>query len=253
LTLQEQLEQSGNWLFRWRSYLPLILLGVVAVAMAEGGDLDAVSWDRPWEMGCVAVSLLGVVLRAVVVGFTPEGTSGRNTSGQVAESLNTTGLYSVLRHPLYLGNFLMWLGISLYPRLWWLVLIVVLSFWLYYERIMLAEEAFLREKFGDRFLRWAARTPAFIPALSGWCTPDRRFSMRKVLRKELSGMLGVVVTFTALEIVDDALWGRFLERDPLWEGFLGCGLLLFLTLLLLKRKTRMLQDPPTDVWRPNRT
>ena len=57
------------------------------------------------------------------VGFTPRGTSGRNTKeGQVAESLNTLGMYSMCRHPLYLGNLLMWLGIVMYMgHLWFAV------------------------------------------------------------------------------------------------------------------------------------
>ncbi|MGB8874133.1 MAG: hypothetical protein WCC75_12145, partial [Desulfobaccales bacterium] len=45
-------------------------------------------------------------------GLPPRGTSGRNTQGQVAETLNTTGIYSLVRNPLYLGNFLIWLGLS---------------------------------------------------------------------------------------------------------------------------------------------
>ena len=36
-------------------------------------------------------------------------TSGKNTAKQIAESLNTSGIYSVLRNPLYLANFLNWL------------------------------------------------------------------------------------------------------------------------------------------------
>lgn len=190
MNLQEHLERSGAWLFRWHSYVLLVLLAMVMAALAQAGDLDAWSGDHLSEILCVGISLLGLVLRAMVVGFTPKGTSGRNTTEQVAETLNTTGIYSVVRHPLYLGNFLTWLGVALYPRLWWLAVIVVLSFWLYYERIMLAEEAFLHGKFGNDFRRWAGRTPAFVPAPSRWRAPGRRFSPRKVLRKELSGMLG---------------------------------------------------------------
>ncbi|MGC9453013.1 MAG: methyltransferase family protein, partial [Oceanipulchritudo sp.] len=51
------------------------------------------------------------------------GTSGRNTKQQVAYSLNTTGFYSVVRNPLYLGNFFMYLGIALFTHHWWLVLV----------------------------------------------------------------------------------------------------------------------------------
>ena len=60
------------------------------------------------------------------MGFAPRGTSGRNTLGQVAEVLNTSGMYSVVRNPLYLGNFVIWLGLALFIKVWWCILIVVL-------------------------------------------------------------------------------------------------------------------------------
>jgi len=75
-------------------------------------------------------------------GYAPRGTSGRHTLRQEAKRLNSSGMYSLLRHPLYLGNALMWLGISLFVHVWWVVVISMLIFWIYYERIMFAEEEF---------------------------------------------------------------------------------------------------------------
>jgi len=106
------------------------------------------AWDRAWELFCLGVSLLGLYIRVMTIGYRPHGTSGRNTHGQVAETLNTEGMYSITRHPLYLGNYFNWLGLALFTHDWWLPVIVSLAFWLYYERIMFAEESFLEEKFG---------------------------------------------------------------------------------------------------------
>ena len=103
----------------------------------------------------------------------PKDTSRRNTGRPQAETLNTTGLYSVVRHPLYLGNYLMWLGVALFPGAWWAPVIVSLVFWLYYERIMFAEEEFLRRQFGEHYTAWAAATPAFLPRLGRWRSPGR--------------------------------------------------------------------------------
>ena len=109
------------------------------------------------------VALAGLGVRAYVAGHVPQGTSGRNTRSQICEGLNTDGAYSMVRHPLYLGNFLIWLGVALVPRSAWLLLLVTAAFWIYYERIMYAEEEFLRNKFGERYLFWARTTPAFLP------------------------------------------------------------------------------------------
>ena len=57
----------------------------------------------------IIISFLGEAIRIFTVAYTPAGTSGRNTKQQLADTLNTTGIYSLLRHPLYLGNFFMFL------------------------------------------------------------------------------------------------------------------------------------------------
>ena len=117
---------------------------------------------------------LGVAVRASQR-FTASHTSGRNTEGQVADSLNTTGMYSIVRNPLYLGNFLMILGVVLFLRIWWIPALYATLFALYYERIIFAEEMFLRDKFGQDYLAWASKTPAFFPKFALW-KPTASFS-----------------------------------------------------------------------------
>jgi hypothetical protein len=60
------------------------------------------------------------------------------------------------------------IGFAPWPHVWWLVVLTTCFYALYYERIMLAEEAFLRDRFGEAFEKWAAQTPAFIPRFHGW-------------------------------------------------------------------------------------
>ena len=161
MKLVEQLGQSGDLLFRWRSWLPLLLLPLfVASFQGLAYPLGSHRLDLLWEISCFAVSVLGLAVRVVTVGTSPRGTSGRNTRAQKAAVLNTTGPYSVVRHPLYLANYLIALGMSLFSRTWFLPVIVSLATILYYERIAAREEGFLELRFGDAFRRWAARVPA---------------------------------------------------------------------------------------------
>ena len=133
MALKEELENSGNWLFRWRSYLPLLMMVIALIDMRHFTYLDN-DYDRNlyWEVCCLMVSFGGLIIRAAVVGYVQEGTSGRNTIGQEAASLNTNGMYSIVRHPLYLGNFFIWLGISLFIRHWHVSLLCMLCFWYIY-------------------------------------------------------------------------------------------------------------------------
>jgi len=103
-------------------------------------------WEYIFEIFCISISLIGIIVRVIIAGKVPEGTSGRNTKEQKAESLNTTGLYSIVRHPIYvLGNFPIFLGIILFLQLWWAILPSIAIFWIYYLPIMKAEDKFLEK------------------------------------------------------------------------------------------------------------
>ena len=242
MALREELETSGDWLFRRRSYLPLLMGVPMLLAMQHP---DYLCQDRPWPdywgLFCMAGSLFGLGVRAVTVGCVPERTSGRNTKeGHVADVLNTTGMYSIVRHPLYLGNFIIWLGVSMYCGVWWLVAIVALLFWVYYERIVYAEEEFLRQRFVDTYRRWAEQTPAFLPRLELWRRPALAFSLRTVLRREYTGLFGIVATFYVLKVYERVIVHRDATLEPVWSGMFVAGLVIYLTLAAIKHQTRLL-------------
>jgi protein-S-isoprenylcysteine O-methyltransferase Ste14 len=241
MELHEKFIREGNWLFRWRSYLPLLMLAVFISAMSDFEYLGhSERLDALWEILCLLLSGVGLGIRVLTIGFVPKGTSGRNTKRQKAETLNTTGMYAIVRNPLYLGNFFMWLGISLFPHVWWLMVIYVLAFYLYYERIIFAEESFLKTKFGDRFADWAGKTPAFIPRFKKWQRPSLSFSLRQVLRREYNGFLALILAFFALEVAGDLNVKGRLEIDLMWLLLTAFGIAVWGVLLTLKKKTRLL-------------
>jgi len=237
MPLREEHERAGNWLFRWRSYLPLLVLGLALIGMRDFTYfLNDPRWDQVWKAICLAVSFAGLGVRAHVIGYVPEGTSGRNTLSQKAVYLNVSGLYSIVRHPLYLGNFLIWFGMLLCVQQWMLGVICVLIFWLYYERIMFAEEEFLRREFGEDYVTWASRTPCFFPRVSQWKPPEKPFSWRKVLKDEYSGFFAIVATFTVLEVISDWVVVGQIKLDVGWAVFFLLGLIIYLTLRTMKKK-----------------
>lgn len=193
-----------------------------------------------WVIFCIGVSFFGLFIRVITIGHTPKSTSGRNTSQQKASTVNSTGIYSAVRHPLYVGNFFMWFGIVLYVHSAWAALTFLLIYWLYYERIMYAEEEFLRGKFGKVYEEWASKTPAFIPTFKKYVPPALPFSLRNVLKREYSGFFAVIFCFTLLELIKNYQ----LEGKPAlgngWIIFFGTGLFIYLLLRTLKRNTKIL-------------
>jgi len=239
--LQTDFERQGNFLFRWRSYLPILFIVPFTLAMFNmRWPLDSHRIHTYWEIICLCFSASGLCIRCIVVGYAPAGTSGRNTASQKAQVLNTTGLYGMVRHPLYLGNYLIGLGPTLLPMNWWLAAVFTLCFVIYYERIMFAEEKFLLSKFGEAFKEWATVTPAFVPRLTTWITPSLPFSFRNVLRREYTAFLQITTAFFVVEILGHLVVDQELKLEPFWVGLAILGVIQYIVLRSLKRHTNLL-------------
>jgi protein-S-isoprenylcysteine O-methyltransferase Ste14 len=251
MRLARRLEHDGGFLFRWRSFLPLLLIPVALAAIARGSPLEGHIGERGyhlWAYGCMLLSFTGLAIRWATVAFVPAHTSGRNTRSQRADALNRTGLYSVTRNPLYLGNFLAILGIAMSIGVWWFAVIVCLSYWLYIERIIMTEEAFLADKHGAVYASWVAETPVFIPRLRNWTPPAERGSLKTLLRREFNGVLAVGAAFIAFEAISDLGFGKeplttWMWEDGVWVALLLGSAFVFCVLRTFKKHTNILRVP----------
>jgi protein-S-isoprenylcysteine O-methyltransferase Ste14 len=244
MSLREEIEKQGDWLFQWRSYLPLVFAPAFAIALYNYRWPFAEYQDyQIWAKLCFGISLIGLAVRCLTVGYTPAQTSGRDTCGQLAAELNTTGMYSLVRHPLYLGNFLIGSGVCLAPFVWWLPVMYCLIFCSYYERIMLAEEAFLQRSFRKKFAAWSARTPAFFPRHLRWRHPQLKFSFRKVLKREYTGLMVVIICNAAVQLSEHLIVDHRVVYEAFWVTLLICGGVAYFSLKSLKSCTTLLDVP----------
>jgi len=247
MLLDEQLAHSGQTLFRWRSYIPLVLLGITVYLLRDFDyPFGSRAADRYWELGCLAISLLGLWIRMATLGRVPPGTSGRNTKKQVADYLNTTGMYSMCRNPLYLGNFFIVFGTTFLPRVWWYPIFYILLFALFYERVIMAEERFLRDKYGQPYRDWAAKTPAFWPSLGGRVPAELRFSLRTVIRREFHSLAGIIGVYALLEGLSEYFRAGAFTVDPMWQWMFYVSVGFYVPLLLLDRFTKVLHEDRKD-------
>jgi protein-S-isoprenylcysteine O-methyltransferase Ste14 len=243
MALKETYEKQGAFLFRHRSYLPLLMGPLVVAAFLDphySHPLFSGFSGGLWKAICILISFSGIWVRSLVAGYVPLGTSGRNTERQVAHSLNTKGMYSFVRNPLYLGNFLIILGLLLFIQVWWFTLVGIAVFWIFYERIIFTEEEFLRGKFGATFVEWSMKTPVFIPKFKGWEKPELPFSWKIVLRREHSTQFGMVSALTLLGITSDLFTKPDHKIAAFWWIFWGTSLVIYLVFRFLKKKTSVL-------------
>lgn len=109
--------------------------------------------EAHWVPWAIAATVLGAGMRAWAA-----GTVFKN------EILATTGPYSFIRHPLYLGNILIFIGFNLLNNEAWAWLLTVSFLWFYYPPAIAYEDGKLEDLFGQQWREWRVRTPALIPA-----------------------------------------------------------------------------------------
>jgi protein-S-isoprenylcysteine O-methyltransferase Ste14 len=241
MALVHEFESSGNWLFKRRSWLPVFMV-VAGIVVMYLGNRQAILFDMRDELIFLGVSLLGQLIRILTVGFTPRNTSGRNTvKGQVADELNVTGIYSLLRHPLYLGNFFMWLGPVLFLRSFCFTIIFGLLYWLYYERIMFAEEQFLRRKFGEAYDKWSEKVGSFIPYSFHFIAPGLPFSIKNVLKREYNSFINIFVIFVLMDLFRNYYLSRHISLTPMWMYLGISSFIIWIVTRTIQKQTRWLE------------
>ena len=244
MLIRDRLHEQGAWLFQLRSSLPLLLAPLALLALRDSQAFETRYGDEiddAFDWLCVAVSASGLALRAVAAGSVPRRTSGRNTrKGQVADELNTTGVYSIVRHPLYLANFAIFAGFLLATGSPWFALVGVLAYWVYYERIAYAEEEYLVRRFGARYLASAQATPAFVPRTSAWRAPTLPFCWRSAVEREYRTVCATLLGFALLDYAEDAMaLGRFeYEREA--TLLFACAALVFAAVRFAHKRTSLL-------------
>ncbi len=164
-------------------------------------------------------------------------------SGYLIKSyhLTTCGPYAYTRNPLYLGNFLVGLGVMATSANTFLVLYYVASFYFLYAGTVREEERDLRQKYGKEFDDYAVRVPPFIPSPFAYPRREKRsFSWAHVFRNgefiRLSGF-GALLAFLHLwhMAASGPRWGepRGIVTVAVFVAFLGS---LWLN-IFIRRKT----------------
>ena len=140
---------------RWRVALAqFVFYGAVIYAFIFM-RIPIAGFQSPQGLLGLALVILGVATRSLSA-----GTIRKNAE------LASTGLYVLVRHPLYLGSFLLAIGVNL---IIWNPLIAGVTAALLlitYVPTIRQEETYLAGKFGEDWTRFAAQTPRLIPRLS---------------------------------------------------------------------------------------
>jgi protein-S-isoprenylcysteine O-methyltransferase Ste14 len=149
---QRRSARIGAVLFRHRGWLPVPFLLVPLLARGTMGP-------RNWVLG-FALIVIGEAIR--LAGVAAAGTVTRRRSRTV-QRLVTYGIFAWMRNPLYVGNFLIWMGFAVISGVLWFIPVAVVLFAIEYTLIVRYEEGVLESIFGEEYLAYKSRTPRWIP------------------------------------------------------------------------------------------
>ncbi len=77
------------------------------------------------------------------------------------ERVVTKGIYGYSRNPLYLSDFLVFIGIGIATASW-VILFISIIFIILIKVVVISEEGYLREKYGNSFSKYLSRTPRWL-------------------------------------------------------------------------------------------
>lgn len=235
---QQELARSGEALFKVRGhYLTGVVVIGAVIAWVSGamGPFASAEANQLWFWISLAVASAGALIRIITSGYAAPGTSGNSKDAPKAAELNTTGPYSLVRNPLYVGRILNFTGIAMLSGSWVYGALVFLIFVLVYERVAVFEEEFLRKLFPDAHAKWSMEVPFLLPRLHGWVNPKYPFWVRRCIRRENKKLFWLA---SALMLYDFARRGfdiAQLPENPVWYYAWGVVALTSLTVRYLRQ------------------
>lgn len=237
--------QVGNFFFKYRNWLFIIFYallfvpGVPPLFTAERFG-EHYYW-YPIIIGLV-ITVVGQVVRGATIGLAYIIRGGKNKK-VYAEDLVTTGIFAHCRNPLYVGNILMIAGVGVLSNSLLYVVIMIPFFLFIWQAIVLAEEHFLRNKFGEQFINYCARVNRWIPRLQGIGTTfsGMRFNWKRYVAKEhtttfiwLTGIVLLLLFFYPQLTNYDTAW-----RNTLLISILSVFAVVYIFIRIIKKQGRL--------------
>jgi len=234
----------GNFFFRYRNIVFIFLylaLFIPSPPLFSERQFGVHYYYWPITIGLI-VTITGQLIRGITIGLAYIIRGGKNKQ-VYAENLVTEGMFNHCRNPLYLGNILMLVGVGILSNSLLYVAILIPLFLFIYQAIVLAEENFLRSKFGESYNQYCRNVNRWIPSLKGLGNTfsSMEFKWKRWVLKEYNTqyvwMTGIVLvlllTYPQLTGYDTGF------RNRLLAILLPLLLLWYLTVRYLKKSGKL--------------
>lgn len=237
----------GNFFFKYRNYIFIVFylaLFIPTPPLFPKSVFGESYLFYPIILG-LFITITGQLIRGFTIGLAYIVRGGKDKK-PYAEGLVTEGIFNHCRNPLYVGNILMLLGVGILANSLIYVAVVIPVFLFIYQAIVLAEENFLRNKFGAGFDTYCQHVNRWLPNLKGIGSTfsSMKFNWRRWISSEhttqfiwLIGItLVLLLRYPELTHHDDA------TRNLAAGIILGALTVLYAIVRYLKKRTTVLSS-----------
>jgi protein-S-isoprenylcysteine O-methyltransferase Ste14 len=154
---------SGDKGSLWLLYI-LITIGYAlsfSIGATKIGRMN--HWDAFFAVG-VVLTVIGLMIRIQSI-LTLKQYFTYSVAKVDDHTLIQTGLYKVIRHPGYLGQLIIFIGISISLSNWLSILAMTIPIVIGYGYRIKVEERFMRDQLGTDYLDYQKRTKRIIPMI----------------------------------------------------------------------------------------
>jgi len=213
--LQHPQTGLGVWLRRYRRALPIPLILMTVIAFRPVAPWGSAFLDTGTDLLGVGICALGQWLRLWAWGS--NATVGK-------WGVRDRGPYTLMRHPLYAGNFLIMLGLVVVFNNLWVYLLLLPSFAYLYHVITDMEEKRMNRRFGEDYQEYQKQeVPRFLPALSNFGAALRTtcpFGWGLAWRKEYESCCGWLAGVVGVQIYEGVLARGWTQNWPYTQRWL---------------------------------
>ena len=236
----------GNFFFKYRNILFIflyLLLFIPSPALFSPKLFGPQYWVWPIVIG-LFITITGQAIRGATIGLAYIVRGGKE--GKVyAEDLVTKGIFNHCRNPLYVGNVLMLFGVGVLANSLLYTFVVMPVFFFIYQAIVLAEENFLRSKFGESFNAYCKRVNRWVPNFGhiGDTFRSMEFKWKRWILKEYNTQTVWLIGITLILLIKYPQLTNFNEslRNTLLFIILPVLGIVYLFVRWLKKSKRMVE------------
>jgi protein-S-isoprenylcysteine O-methyltransferase Ste14 len=218
----------GNFFFKHRNWLFIVFYAALFLPSPALFPAELDKWSIVIGL---TITVAGQLTRGLTIGLAYIVRGGKEGK-PYAEGLVTEGIFRHCRNPLYVGNIGMLLGVGVLANSLYYVAIMMPLFLFIYQAIVLAEEDFLRKKFGPGFDQYCKDVNRWWPRLSGLATTlgSMEFNWKRwILKEHTTQYIWLIGIALLLLFNHPALTGNDPDTRNLW----GIGSLIGLTIVYI--------------------